>query len=298
MKLRLLSFLNLTKPTILLLVALTGAAGLVVEQSLLSHPFQLTLAILGLLLAGGSANSFNQYFEREIDARMERTRQKRPLPLNQIRPIQALVFSIILGLVSVFIFAFFFNLISALLTLVTILFYGLLYTLWLKPRTHLNIVVGGAAGAMAPVIAWTAGCGGLALTPVILFLIIFFWTPSHFWSLAICLKQDYQKVALPMLPVVKGNLETTSQISIYARWTFVASLSLFFVRGSFIYLIAALFLGTLFILKASKLRRTVTDPIANATGIREASRLFNYSIVYLMVLFISIIADSFFSLRL
>lgn len=273
----------------MLLVGLTGATGLVLEKSLLSNPLQFWLAMIGLLLAGGSANSFNQYFERERDAQMERTRNKRPLPLNQIEPAYALWFSVFLAVVAIFIFGFFFNWLSTLLALGTILFYGLFYTLWLKPRTHLNIVIGGAAGAMAPVITWAAAAGSLAGAPLILFLVIFFWTPAHFWALAICLKEDYQKVGLPMLPVVKGEGITARQILTYTWWTVAISLSLIFAKVGLIYTLAAMLLGILFIRKATELRKH--------TDAKQAGKLFGFSIVYLMLLFVSLMTDSLFHVK-
>ncbi len=195
-----------------------------------------------------------------------------------------------MGILSTSIFAYFFNWLSALLALGTILFYGFFYTLWLKPRTHLNIVIGGAAGAMAPVIAWAAATGGLHWIPVVLFLIIFLWTPPHFWALALCLKEDYRKVGLPMLPVVKGDEITTRQIVIYTWWTVAASLILFIAGAGLIYISAALFLGALFILKASKLRKvTVTQ---------EAGKLFGFSITYLMALFVALMLDSLVKVKL
>jgi protoheme IX farnesyltransferase len=287
---RLYSYLNLTKPTILLLVGLTGAAGLVLEKSLLAEPFKFALAMLGLLMAGGSANSFNQYFERDKDALMERTRRRRPLPLHQIKPRQALIFSILLGIISVILFALLFNWLSALLSLGTILFYGLFYTLWLKPRTHLNIVIGGAAGAMAPVIAWTAASGTLHWIPLVMFLIIFFWTPPHFWALAMCLKEDYRKVGLPMLPLVKGDEFTTKQIALYSWWTVLISSTLFLAGVGAIYIISALFLGTLFILKSKRLKKT--------SLVSEAGKLFGFSIRYLLALFLALIADSLINVKL
>ena len=286
---RLYSYLNLTKPTILLLVGLTGAAGLVLEKSLLAEPVKFILALAGLLLAGGSANSFNQYFERDRDALMERTRTRRPLPLHQLRPKQALIFSISLGILSVVLFVVFFNWLSALLALGTILFYGLFYTLWLKPRTHLNIVIGGAAGAMAPVIAWAASSGSLHWIPIAMFLIIFFWTPPHFWALAMCLKEDYRKVGLPMLPIVKGEEVTTRQIVVYTWWTVLTSLTLLLAGAGLVYVISALLLGALFIEKSIKLRKVAITS--------EAGRFFGFSITYLLALFVALIIDSLIKVR-
>lgn len=283
MKPSLRDFLKLTKPTILLLVVLTGAAALVMEGSFLSDPLRFGLVILGLTLTGGAANALNQYFERDIDALMERTKRKRPLPLGNLSPKAALVFAVSLGVGAVWLFAFFFNLFSAILALGTILYYAFFYTLYLKPRVYQNIVIGGAAGSMAPVIAWGAATGGLNLTPWILFLIIFFWTPPHFWALALCIKKDYEKAKIPMLPVVKGDKETARQILFYTLWMVAFSLALLFVRAGLVYLLLALILNGIFVYKAYRIWRR------GAFG--EARGLFGYSIVYLLILFLGIMAD-------
>jgi len=276
-------FINLTKPTILILVVLTGATALVMEGSLLSSPWRFGLVILGLALTGGAANALNQYFERDIDALMERTKKKRPLPLGNLSPKEAVVFAVLLGVGAVLLFAFFFNLFSAILALATILYYAFFYTLYLKPRVYQNIVIGGAAGSMAPLIAWAAATGGLNLTPWILFLIIFFWTPPHFWALALCIKKDYEKAKIPMLPVVKGDKETARQILFYTLWMVVFSLALLFVRAGLVYLLLALMLNGIFVYKAYRIWRR--------GAFSEAWGLFGYSIVYLLVLFLGIMAD-------
>jgi protoheme IX farnesyltransferase len=284
MKPRFLDFIRLTKPTILLLVILTGAAALVMEESLLSDPFRFGLVLLGLALTGGAANGLNQYFERDIDALMERTKKKRPLPLGNLPPRAALGFACSLGVAAVLLFATFFNLFSAILALGTIIYYAFFYTLYLKPRMYQNIVIGGAAGSMAPVIAWASATGSLNLTPWILFLIIFFWTPPHFWALALCVKKDYEKAKIPMLPVVKGDRETAKQILIYTLWMVAFSLALLFVRAGLIYLLLALVLNGVFLYKAYRIWRR--------GAFAEAWGLFGYSIVYLLVLFLGIMADA------
>ncbi len=276
-------FLALTKPTILTLVLLTGLAALVLEGSLLGHPLRLLLVCLGLLMTGGCANALNQYFERDIDERMSRTRVRRPLPKKTVTPNEALTFAIAIGIGAVLLFGLAFNWISAAISLATIAFYSFFYTLWLKPRTHLNIVIGGAAGAMAPIIAWAAATGTLAVTPWILFLIIFFWTPPHFWALALCVKKDYAAVSIPMLPVIKGDAETRRQILIYTLWLVGISLALLLVQAGLIYLVAACGLGALFLKKAWRVWRQ--DENSQAWG------LFKYSILYLMVLFVAMMAD-------
>ena len=242
-------YLNLTKPRVMTLVIVTGATALVMEGSFLSRPLEFVLVLLALYFSGGSANALNQYFERDLDARMSRTRNRRPLPKKQLSPAQALTFAIGIGITSVAIFIFWFNWLSALLALATILFYGLYYTLWLKPRTDLNIVIGGAAGAMAPLIAWAATSGTLAVTPAILFLIVFIWTPPHFWSLALYFKEDYRGVGLPMMPLVRGDNATYKQILVYTVALLAVSLSLILAGGGPLYLAVAVVLETKFLNK-------------------------------------------------
>jgi protoheme IX farnesyltransferase len=280
---KLSDYIQLTKPSILLLVLLTGAAALVLEGNISHQPLRFLEVILGLALTGGCANALNQYFERDIDAQMGRTRARRPLPRHAITPRAALIFAITLGVLALILFALWFNLLSAACSLGTILFYSFFYTLWLKPKTYLNIVIGGAAGAMAPVIAWAAATGTLAVTPWILFLIIFFWTPPHFWALALCVKRDYQSVAIPMLPVIKGDAETRRQILVYTMWMVAISLALLLVKAGLIYLLVALALGIVFLWKAYHVWRQNENT--------QAWGLFKYSIVYLFALFIAMMAD-------
>jgi protoheme IX farnesyltransferase len=278
------NYLQLTKPRVMTLVILSGATALFMEGSLLGHPLKFLLVLAGLYLAGGAANALNQYFERDIDARMTRTRKRRPLPMGRLKPAQALAFSVVIGITSILLFALVFNWLAAFLALATILFYGFFYTLWLKPNTDHNIVIGGAAGAMAPLIAWAAATGSLAVAPAILFLIVFVWTPPHFWALALYFKDDYEKVELPMLPVVRGENVARLYIFIYTLALFMVSLALIAVGAGLIYIAAAVGLGFVFIRKAFNVFRH---------GTRELQRgLFGYSIFYLFGLFLAIIIDS------
>jgi protoheme IX farnesyltransferase len=280
-----LDYILLTKPRIVLLVLITAVAGLVAEGSLLSQPGRFAVVLFAITLTAGSANAFNQYFERDLDAIMARTRLKRPLPMGRVSARGALLFAIGVGVASVAILYVAANPLSAYLAFGTIAFYGFLYTLWLKPRTVHNIVIGGAAGAMGPVIAWAASSGGLALTPVLFFLVIFLWTPPHFWALALCLKDDYRRVRIPMLPIVKGDAETYRQIVIYTIALVGLTLAMPLVNaGGAVYAAVAAGLGALFLWKALRARRVATT--------RSAWDVFGYSIVYLFLLFLGIIADS------
>jgi protoheme IX farnesyltransferase len=216
---------------------------------------------------------------------MERTRARRPLPLHRLPARNALAFAIAIGAAATVLLGAVGNLLAASLALGTILFYGFFYTLWLKPRTVHNIVIGGAAGAMGPVIAWTAGAGTLALPPILMFLVIFLWTPPHFWALAVCIRDDYRKVNIPMLPIVRGNAETFRQIVWYsvALALLVAAMP-FLDAGGLVLAAVAVPLSGLFVWKAVRARR--------AGSVERAWDVFGYSIVYLFALFLGIIADA------
>lgn len=278
-------FIELTKPRIVALVIVTAVAGLVVEGSLLRDPLKFALVLFAITLTAGSANAFNQYFERDLDAVMARTRAKRPLPLRRVPPAAALGFAIGIGALASVILWVVANPLSSLLAIGTIVFYGFFYTLWLKPRTVHNIVIGGAAGAMGPVIAWAAATGGLGLAPVLMFLVIFLWTPPHFWALALCIQDDYRMVKIPMLPIVKGEAETFRQIEAYTVALVALTLVMPFVdAGGLVLGVISLVLGSIFVAKAIRARR--------AGSIAAARGVFAYSIVYLFVIFLGMIADA------
>jgi protoheme IX farnesyltransferase len=268
----------------MLLVIITGATALVMEGSLVGQPVKFFLVLIALYLTGGSANAFNQYFERDIDSLMERTKNRRPLPLGRIQATNAFIFSVVIGIIGVLMFGLIFNWLTALLSFSTILFYSLFYTLYLKPNTKSNIVIGGVAGAMAPVGAWTAATGEFALAPWILFLIIFLWTPPHFWALASFRTEDYKKSGLPMLPVVKGVDFTMKQILLYTFILVSVTISLFLINHSWIYLVVAVLTGYIFIKKSYKARRN--------PSVKQLRGLFGYSILYLFALFFTIIIES------
>lgn len=276
-------YIQLTKPSIMLLVLFTGSAAMIVEGSLLAEPIKFFLVNLGLYLTGGCANALNQYFEREIDARMKRTSARRPLPSGRIQPRGALIFSISIGVIGVAIFALYFNWLTALLSLATILFYSLFYTLYLKPNTDQNIVIGGIAGAMAPVGAWTAATGEMHIIPWILFAIIFFWTPPHFWALAMFCKDDYRQVGLPMMPVARGEDVTLKQILAYSIVLLIISMTLLAFGAGWFYFLISLGLGGLFIKKSFNALRDRREVIYKG--------LFGYSILYLFGLFTAVALD-------
>ncbi len=277
------SYIALTKPTIMLLVLFTGATALCIEGSLVHQPVKFLLVMAGLYLTGGCANALNQYFERDLDAQMVRTRERRPLPMHTLSPLHALIFSVTIGLTGVILFALVFNFLTAILSLATILFYSLFYTLYLKPNTPQNIVIGGAAGAMAPVGAWAAATGSMAAAPWIMFLIVFFWTPPHFWALALFCKDDYIKTGLPMMPVVQGDEATLKQMFYYSLVLVAISLSLLFINAGIFYGASAALLGGFFLKKAYLAKKYKTEKLIRG--------LFGYSIIYLFTLFFAMIID-------
>lgn len=277
-------YLSLTKPTIMFLVLFTGAAALLVEGSMIYEPLRFALFLIGLYLTGGAANALNQYFERDIDARMVRTQKRRPLPQKKISASHALVFSISIGVVGVALLAALFNWLTAALSLGTILFYGFFYTLLLKPWTTQNIVIGGAAGAMAPVGAWAAATGHLAMEPWLMFLIVFLWTPPHFWALALYCRDDYVRAKLPMLPVVKGAAKTLRQIIFYSIVLVLVSLAPIYYGSGWLYFAAALYLGWQLLVLCFRANRIREEAIYR--------KLFGYSIVYLFALFMVLVVDA------
>ena len=275
--------MQLTKPRVMILVISSGLTALVIEGGMMAEPLKILLFVAGLYLTGGSANALNQYFEREIDRRMDRTRNRRPLPLNRLSPGMAVTFSILIGAAGTVLLWLAFNALTAIMALGTILFYSLFYTLYLKPRTEQNIVIGGVAGAMAPVGAWAAATGGTALTPWLLFTIIFLWTPAHFWALAVYCRDDYRRVGLPMYPVTKGLRPTLNGILVYTILLVVASLTPLLTVAGWFYGAVAVVLGVTAIYHAARMRIRFDED-----GIR---RFFLHSMYYLTALLAALVVD-------
>lgn len=269
-------FFALLKPRVMSLVVFTGAVGLYLAPGEL-HPVLAAVTILCIAIGAGASGAINMWFDADIDAVMQRT-VKRPIPAGKISREAALAFGMILAFGSVALLGLGVNWIAGGLLGLTIAFYVVIYTMWLKRRTSQNIVIGGAAGAFPPIIGWAAVTGDVTLAPILLFLIIFFWTPPHFWALALFRTGDYAKAGVPMLPVVSGRDETRKQILIYSL--ILAPLG---VAPSFIGVSGLAFgifsaaLGGYLIFGAVRLWRSDTD--------RDAKRLFSYSIVYLFALF-------------
>jgi len=276
-------YVTLTKPRIMSLLLLTGGAGMFVGAQGVPPAGLFAATMVGLGLACGGASALNHLLDRDIDQSMGRT-AKRPVAAGRVSPELALEFGLALSALSFVLLASVVNVLAAVLALVGNLFYVLVYTRLLKRSTPQNIVIGGAAGAVPPLVGWAAATGNLALPALFLFLIVFFWTPPHFWALALLIKRDYQAARIPMLPVVRGERETARQILLYTL-VLVAVTLLPVLTGTFgpLYLVAAVLLGAWFLRLAWSLRQDLVP--------RRAGILFHYSLAYLALLFIAMALD-------
>jgi protoheme IX farnesyltransferase len=276
-------YIALTKPRVVSLLLVTALAGmLVAEQGWPANELVLAVLVGGALAAGG-ANAINMWFDRDIDAEMYRTRL-RPIPAGRVRPGSALAYGIFLNAIAFVLIASVANLLAAALTMLASLFYVLVYTMWLKRSTTQNIVIGGAAGAFPPVIGYAAVTGNLDLTALYMFMIVFFWTPPHFWALALRLNADYDRAQVPMLQVVRGRKETQWQVLLYTLVLLAITL-LMGLRGfGTIYMVAVLVLGGTFVAMALMMMRD--------TGTRWARRTYKYSLVYLALVFAAMVGDA------
>jgi heme o synthase len=276
-------YVALTKPRIMTLLLLTGAAGMFVGAQGVPDLGLLAATIVGLALACGGASALNHVLDRDIDSSMGRT-SKRPVAAGRVSTELALEFGLALSALSFVLLGSVVNVLAAVLALVGNLFYVLVYTRWLKRSTPQNIVIGGAAGAVPPLVGWAAATGNLTLPAIYLFLIVFFWTPPHFWALALLIKRDYEAARIPMLPVVRGDRETARQILFYTVALVALTLAPV-LTGTFgpLYLVAAVLLGAQFLRLAWSLRRELTP--------RRASVLFHYSLAYLALLFVAMAVD-------
>jgi protoheme IX farnesyltransferase len=280
-------FLALTKPRVMYLVVFTGLCGLLAAPELPPLALGFT-AILCIALGAGSAGTLNQWYEADLDAKMRRT-ASRPLPAGRMDRQSALHFGVGLGCFSVLLMGLATNWLAAALLAVSILFYVLIYTVWLKPRTAQNIVIGGAAGAFPPVIGWLAATGHVAPLPLLLFAIIFLWTPPHFWALSLFVRSDYAAAGIPMLPVVAGVRATRRQIFIYSVPMALAAIAPWplGLTGP-LYGLAAVGLGLGFMLLAARvLANQATEP----AEMGPEKKLFGYSVFYLFAVFAVLVAD-------
>jgi protoheme IX farnesyltransferase len=292
---RVRAYIALTKPRIIELLLVTTVPAMVLATRWVpgvdwgDWGWTVVWTLIGGTLAAGSANAINCYLDRDIDSLMARTR-RRPLPAHQVEPENAVVFGIVLGVLSFTLMAWTINLLAAFLTLLAIGFYVVVYTMLLKRSTPQNIVIGGAAGALPPVIGWAAVTGDVGIPALILFALVFYWTPPHFWALSLRIRKDYAAAGVPMLPVVRGIPETTRQIALYTLLMVAISLVLWPVaRMGLIYLGAAVGLGVVFIWQAVALWRRGASEEASTQG---AIRLYKYSISYLSLLFVAIAVDA------
>ena len=276
-------YFALLKPRVVSLVVFTGAAGVVVAPGII-HPLIAAVALLCIAVGAGAAGAINMWYERDIDAIMARTRQ-RPIPTGRIEPGDALGFGVVLATGAVAVMGLAVNLASAALLAVSIMFYVFVYTIWLKRRTPQNIVIGGAAGAFPPMIGWAAVTGNVTVESAILFALIFFWTPPHFWALALYRRGDYAKAGIPMLPVVAGDAETKKQMLLYTILLVpVAILPAWFGITGIVYGVVALVLSLIFLAAAVAVWFDATQ--------RSAKRMFGYSIFYLFALFAMLMVDA------
>ena len=275
-------FWNLLKPRVMSLVIFTGFAGMFLAPASI-HPLLFVISLFAIAAGAGASGAINQWYDRDIDAVMQRT-QNRPIPSGAVEPAEALSFGLVISALSVLLLGLAANWLAAGLLAFTIFFYGVIYTIWLKRSTPQNIVIGGAAGALPPVIGWAAVTGTLSIEPLILFAIIFMWTPPHFWALALFRNDDYTRANVPMMPVVAGAAETRRQILIYAVLLVpLGVVPTLIGMSSIFYGILAGALGLNFVRLSWQLFRAPDDQVAR--------RLFGFSIVYLFLLFLALVVD-------
>jgi len=275
------------KPRVMSLVLFTCMVGLLIAPINVNFT-SACISLLAVAIGSGAAGTLNMWYESDLDALMSRT-CLRPIPTGKVKKDQALYFGIILSTLSVSIIYFSANLISAVLLASTIAFYFFVYTIWLKRKTPQNIVIGGAAGALPPVIGWTIATGNVSFEPLILFLIIFLWTPSHFWALSLYKSSDYKKAKIPMLPVISGTKTTKINILVYALIMLPAVIAPYFFNfASIFYLAISLMMSVYYVYLCLRLYRSKIARISN----KIARKIFIYSIFYLFFIFLILLIDN------
>lgn len=273
-------YISLLKPRVMSLVVFTGLIGLMIAPGQI-HPIQAFTAILCLTLGAGAAGAFNMWYERDLDALMNRTKG-RVLPTGKIPPEEALSFAIILSAFSILIMGIGVNWVAACLLAFANFFYSVIYTIWLKPNTSQNIVIGGASGAFPPMIGWAAVTGDISLASISLFAIIFFWTPPHFWALALFANEDYKRAKIPMLPLTHGDKATKLQMLIYTLVLLPVAISPYLLGfASMSYGVFASILSLGFVFCALRVLNDVT--------LKSAKQMFGYSVFYLFALFLALL---------
>jgi protoheme IX farnesyltransferase len=281
-------FFALTKPRVMSLVIFTGLCGLLAAPVKI-HPVLGFTAILCIAIAAGGAAALNQWWEADIDAVMKRT-AARPIPAGRMNPTNARDFGIALSAGACLLMGLAIGWLAAFILAISVVYYAVVYTIWLKPRTPQNIVIGGGAGAFPPLIGWVAATGDITLMPVLLFAIIFFWTPPHFWALALFVQTDYAKVGIPMMPVVAGERSTRRQILAYALLLLPLSLAPWWIGGTgWLYGAVAAVLGLGFV--ALSARVGLRQKQVEGDTMKPEKQLFAYSIIYLFALFAALVAD-------
>ena len=279
------------KPRVMSLVLFTCMVGLLISPASISLTNSI-ISLLAVAMGSGAAGALNMWYESDLDALMSRT-CLRPIPTGKIKKKQALYFGVILSILSTLILYQFANLLSSVLLALTISFYFFVYTIWLKRKTPQNIVIGGAAGALPPVIGWTIATGQISVEPIILFLIIFFWTPSHFWALSLYKAGDYKIAKIPMLPIIAGTKKTKLNILIYAFLMFPAAVApYFFDLVGLFYLIISLTMTTYYVYLCHKLFKEGNSKASNII----ARKIFIYSIFYLFFIFLVLLIDNLFKI--
>ncbi len=283
-------FFALTKPRVMSLVIFTGLCGLLAAPERI-HPVLAFTAILCIAVGAGGAAALNQWWEADLDAGMKRT-AARPLPQGRMSRTDARDFGVVLSIGAVLLMGLAISWLAAAILAISVVYYAVVYTIWLKPRTPQNIVIGGGAGAFPPLIGWVAATGDITLMPVLLFAIIFFWTPPHFWALALFVQSDYAKVGIPMMPVVAGETSTRRQILIYAVLLLPLSVLPWWIGGAGrIYGISAVVLSLGFL--ALSIRVGLRHRIGADDTMKPEKQLFGYSVIYLFALFAALVADRF-----
>ncbi|MGI9524507.1 MAG: heme o synthase [Hyphomicrobiaceae bacterium] len=279
-------YILLLKPRVMALVVFTALVGMVSAPADI-HPVLAAIALLAIAVGAGASGALNMWYDADIDAQMART-AARPIPRGSITAQEALVFGSVLAVLSVLTLGILVSWVAGTLLALTIAFYMFVYTMWLKRRTPHNIVIGGAAGAFPPMVGWAAVTGGISIESIVLFLLIFVWTPPHFWALSLYRCRDYARVGVPMLPVVAGTDETRRQILIYSVGLAAVAIAPWAIGlGGLIYLIAAVSLSTLFLYQSWRVFTVRRGRLAD----REAKRLFVFSILYLFSLFAALLVE-------
>jgi len=280
------AFFNLMKPRVMSLVIFTCAVGLLIAPIKINFTDAI-VSLFAVALGSGAAGALNMWYESDLDSLMTRT-CLRPIPTGKLTKNQALTFGILSSLISIITLYIFSNLVAASLLTITILFYVFVYTIWLKRKTSQNIVIGGAAGALPPVIGWAIATNGIALEPIILFLIIFIWTPSHFWALSLYKSEDYRKAKIPMLPITSGIKTTKFNILLYALILFPVVVSPYFLNFyGLVYLVPAILLSSYYFYISYKLLKEKDSIIEK----KLATKLFGYSILFLFMIFALVLID-------